>query len=186
MFQKPKFNLISGIFLFLFTSSSAALAQQNSGQLFHCLNDSRTWTLYESSSPNMFQQEIGVMGPGTFTLTMIANGFGFEGFSYSRPSAWDKWQFEQKTNKGKQSWTQSWRVSDNETRLGLLQLIKNNGACPNCTITMRMSTSLCKSNHRVAPTRQPCAVNYCLSRQALYGVAGGKCVSKPGWNGGNC
>ncbi len=165
--------------------ASPTRAQQNSGQLFHCLNDQRTWTLYESSSARMFHQEIGIMGPGTFTLSMTANGFGFEGFSYTRSSAWDKWQYVTKTSKGKRSWSQTWRMTDGDTRLGLFQLIKGSNACPNCTITMRMSTSQCQTR-KPDPYSQPCPVNQCLTRQSLYGITGGRCISKPGWNGSAC
>ncbi len=182
----PKTSIIIGAILGL-CAVSPALSQQTSGQLFHCLNDTRNWTVYESASARMFHQEIAVQGPGTYTLDIMSNGFGFEGFSYTRASAWDKWRFVNKTNTGQRNWSHTWRVPGDDTRLFLLQLIKDNNACSNCTITMRMRSSQCKVNTpRPARPTQPCAPNYCLSRQSLYGLSGGKCRPKPGWNGSTC
>lgn len=166
----------------------AARAQQNSGHIFFCQNDQRNWTLYQSTVPRMLQQEIAIKGPGTFTLDLTANrGFGFEGFAYTRSSAWDKWKYVNKTAKGQRSWRHTWRVPGDDTRLFLLQLIKDNDSCPNCTISMHMRTSQCQANQpQSRPSRQPCPRNYCLSTQGLYGITGAQCVSKPGWNGGNC
>jgi hypothetical protein len=185
----PETLIITGAILGLCLAAPAqAQAQQNSGQLFHCQNDQRSWTLYESASARMFHQEIGVMGPGSFTLDIMANGFGFEGFTYTRPSAWDKWQYVNKTNKGQRNWSHTWRVPKDDTRSFLLQLIKDNNGCPNCTITMRMRTSQC-ARPRPRPSRtsrpsKPCAVNYCMNGQGLYGVPA--CTYRPGWDGSAC
>lgn len=113
-----------------------------SSQLFFCDNNSHTWTVYESAQPRMFHQDIGMSGPGSFKLTMIANGFGFEGFAYTRRSAWDKWKFLAKTNKGKRQWYRVWHVAEGE-QFGLLQLIKDSNACRDCTVTMTITSTNC-------------------------------------------
>lgn len=178
--------LLVGLVYLVFGVSPAQA--QGPGQLFFCENDSRSWTLYESSQPRMFQQEISVQGPGTFTLNIQANGFGFEGFSYTRGSAWDKWKYVTKTNKGKRNWQQTWRVFGDEQRLGLLQLIKDSSACRGCTITMKMRASNCKKKPPVrrAPVKQ-CAANQCWngSTGGLYGLTQ-TCDPYPGWNGSKC
>jgi hypothetical protein len=175
---------------------------QTSGQLFFCEGDSRSWTVHESTQPGMFHQEIGLSGPGTFTLTMRADGFGYKGYAYTRPSAWDKWQFAQQTDTGMRTWVQTWRVYKEESRLGLLQLIKDDNACRGCTITMTLATSNCPlisheedarnfgltpsqprpAKTKPAKTKPECGYDYCYT-----GETGPlRCVAHVGWDGSQC
>ncbi len=185
--MKAFYQFIVGAVLFLVPFLYGSAQAQSPGQSFSCQNGGRTWTLYESSQPRMFHEEISVQGPGTFTVTMQANGFGFEGFAYTRRTAWDKWQYVMKTNKGKRRWQQTWRVFGDEQRLGLLQLIKDDAGCRGCTLTMKMSTSNCKKPAQRQNTRKHCDVNQCWngSDGGLYGLDQ-TCVAYAGWDGGRC
>ncbi|HFB54958.1 MAG TPA: hypothetical protein ENJ46_03455, partial [Hellea balneolensis] len=121
--------LIFGIGLGCMMMSPLLAQSKTRGQLFFCVGDSRSWDVHESAQPGMFDQEIELSGLGTYTLTMKANGFGFKGYSYTRPSAWDKWKIVQQTDMGKHIWTKTWQVYNQENHLGLLQFIKDNNTC---------------------------------------------------------
>jgi len=161
---------------------------QNGAYLNVCAPGSDAWTLYESSQPGMFQQEFGLSGPGNYSVTVTANGFGFEGFAYTRDSAWDDWIYMRKTNAGEYTWSQNWQITHDDTKLFMLQLIKPASQCRGCTMTVTVRTSGCQStpSSGSGSSRGPtCNPDQCYSGEnALFGV--GSCVARPGWDGSNC
>lgn len=134
-----------GIFAILAGLGPAITAQANMPvppNMFFCANGSRSLTIYESSSPRIFDQNLVLRNSGTYWVSVEASGFTFEGHAYARRSNFNKWSHIAKTSKGERKWTRKWHVSNFETEAYLrLQLVKDDNNCSGCTLKLKVRST---------------------------------------------
>ncbi len=109
-----------------------------------CKNQYRAFTLYQSETPRFFQKDIILKDSGKFVVTATAAGFTFEGMSYERGKAWNKWKLLDKVSGGQRQWSQTWWVGKSQDHsLVRLQFIKDSNDCPTCTVKLEVKASQC-------------------------------------------